>query len=158
MIDTVLVTFKGEILITSDMLEQEEERILEEEDYRCLSFAVTEGFENWNRNILEYMIIDKIIDEYIAEHNVKNPISYYEALQIGNINISDTQIKDFYGIELFYNKSPDEIRVILKALKVQLSKKKQHEAFKEKIQELKKKYEIVVNEDYFESTKNTISW
>lgn len=152
-----LVTFKGKILITANMLKLEEERILDEEDYNCLSFALTEGFANWDRNILEYMIIDKIVNEYITEYNVNNPISYYDALQIEDINISDSQAKTFYDTEILkgqiHNQSPEEIKHILKALKVQLSKKKRLEALKEKIQKLKKKYEVVVNEDYFEPKK-----
>lgn len=153
----ILVTFKDKVLITTDILKLEEERILEEEDHNCISFAVLSGFEHWDRNILEYMIIDEIVNEYITEHHINDPISYYDALQIKDINISDTEAQAFYDTKILkgqiYNQSPEEIKAILKALKVQLSKEKYIEAFKEKIQKLKKKYNVVVNEEYFKSNK-----
>ena len=151
----VLVTFKGKPLITTDVLGLEKERIMEECDEDRISFAIQDGFKHWDRNILEYMIIDKIVSEYITEHNITDPISYYDALQVEELSVSDAQAQAFYDKEVLkghvYDQSPEEITHILKALKVQLSKEKRFDVLKAKIQELKKKYEVVVNEDYFKS-------
>lgn len=151
----ILVTFKGKPLITVDMVELEEERIMEEYDIDCISFVIGEGFEHWDRNILEYMIIDKIVREYAAEHNIADPISYYDALQVEELPVSDVQAQAFYNKEVLkgqvYDQSPEEIKHILRALKVKLSKEKRVDVLKTKIQELKKVYEVVVNEDYFKS-------
>lgn len=119
----VLVTFKGKPLITRDMLDEEVEHILKMD--KIYAETYTWGDLNWwYRDMLNTMIIRRIIYEYMVENNIPEyPKLFYWDLfdEIKNLDVADIRLK----------------------------RKQQRALWDEKIKELEKKYEVVVNEDYF---------
>jgi len=148
----VLVTFKGQPLITTDMLEEEKYRILESDDLYAQTIYHM-PLKHWLRDMLENMIRNKIVDEYTTEHNIKltgDEISYYDMLTGGRPQVSDAQAKAFYDEQIskgtVYNDSFEEVKERLKA-KIRI--KIRREGFEKILSVLMKEYEVVVNEDYF---------
>ena len=151
----VLVTFKGKPLITIDMVKREAEKVIESLDIESLDPEYKSPTnKSWCCDILEYMIRDKIVHEYTNEHNIKltgDDILYYDAydLLVGEeVHVSDAEVQVFYDKQELKDQEYDQS---LKAIKAQLRHNKSNKLLREKLQELMRKYEIVVNEDYFKS-------
>jgi hypothetical protein len=136
------------------MLNKEIETVLETDKLYAWTYTIMDP-KRWARDMLKHMIKRKILDEYITEHNIKrtgDEIFYYDALMGGKPEVSEMEVKALYDEKIGQGKEYDrpfeEIKYVLKD---ELRRKKRDEGFAKMLPKLMKKYEIVINEDYFKS-------
>lgn len=108
----VLVTIKGSPAITTDSLEKEKEKLFKANPQIKQAIAFMDPQE-LDRNILEGLISQRLIDEYIAINKINETNDYQEALkdlcaaqkqflnlkyfsERNPVSVSDSEIKSFY--------------------------------------------------------------
>ncbi len=108
----VLVTMKGVPAITADSLEKEKEKLLKANPQLRQAFAFMDSKE-LDRNILEGLIHQKIVDEYVASNKINQSAAYqaelkdlYESMERmlnskyfserKSVNVPESEVKAFY--------------------------------------------------------------
>jgi len=108
----VLVTMKGVPAITADSLEKEKEKLLKANPQLKQAFAFMDSKE-LDRNILEGLIHQKIVDEYVASNKINQSAAYqaelrdlYESMERmlnskyfserKSVNVPESDVKAFY--------------------------------------------------------------
>lgn len=96
----VLVTIKGAPAITTDGLDKEKEKLLKANPQIKQAIAFMDPQE-LDRNILEGLISQRLIDEYIAANKINETNEYKEALN----DLYDAQ-KQFLNLKYFSERNP----------------------------------------------------
>jgi len=164
----VLVVVNGKSVITTDNLITERERLLYQNP-NLKEVLAGMGPKEFDRNLLEGLISQKIVDEYISVQKINQTSAYKTELkelcesmermlnaryfdEMKKVTIDDAQVRDFYEAnkeELEY--IPYE--QIKDKLKQELEHNKRVELVQKEIDDLRKEYVVEVNEDYFKSTE-----
>jgi len=156
----VLVTLKGNPIITVGDLIVEREKFLSENPRLRQALAYMNAQEI-DRNILEGLISQKLVAQYIADHNITQADFFREGQAI---TLSDDEVKSFYEehkdaipalhVPQDQITGPQDSKYvpyddIKDRLKDELEENKRIEFFAKKIDVLKKEYDVVVDETHF---------
>lgn len=161
MADDILATMSNGVVITKNDLEIMKERFFKKNP-RMKNIAVDNQAADFH--FLEGLIIEKVIDEYIASHKINETDDYKNALndayesarnminsgffsQQFNISISEAELKDLYEMhkEEIGDAPYDSIK---DKLMENLHQSKLYDLCHKKFEELKKEYGVQVKGDY----------
>ena len=156
----VLVTLKGKPVITVEDLTKAKEEWYKDPQLGSEDDREYFDSEVFVRNCIKGLIVDKIIEEYVSDYKMQEPVEYQKRLDRAmhrfhreilresvEVPVSEDEMKAFYqercsDADGSYEECKDEIERYIKKIKLP-------KYLDEKIDELKKEYNVEVDESYF---------
>jgi len=156
----VLVTLKGKPVITVEDLTKEKEEWYKDPQLGSETDREYFDSEAFVRNCMKGLIMDKVVEEYALSYKMREPIEYQKRLDRAmhrlhreifresvEIPVSEDEMKAFYqercsDADGSYEERRHDIESYIKKIKLP-------KYVDEKIDELKKEYNVEVDESYF---------
>jgi len=178
----VLVILNGKPVITADNLIAARKRLLNQNP-NLKEALVDMGPKEFDRNLLEGLISQKVVDEYVAVQKINQTPAYKAELkdlceamermlntkyfdEMKRVTISEDEVRDFYEANkdtlpnlMISQGAKQESKYVpyeqvKDSIKQELEHNKRVELVQKEIDDLRKEYAVEVNEDYFFCSNN----
>lgn len=173
MADDVLVTMNDVAVITRDDVEKKKEKIFRQNP-RIQQAMQRMDPRELDRNILEGLINQRLIDEYIVSHKINQSSQYQMKLkdlyddqreflnsryfiERNSVTVSEDEIKNFYEenkdkhFRISYDDDQKAVEyvayeIIKDKIREEIEQQKRHELFIKDVENLKKEYAIEIKQ------------